>query len=81
MSLRNLDDGQDSFLDIIANLVGVLIILVVIVGAQATANFVSKQDAEPASVEQPSSAENNLAFEQRQAELKSELALHEMVAT
>ena len=28
--------GQDSFLDIVANLVGILIILVVVVGAQAT---------------------------------------------
>ena len=31
--INNLNDGQDSFLDIVANLVGILIILVVIVGA------------------------------------------------
>jgi len=36
MAIRELTTGQDSFLDIVANLVGVLIILVVIVGAQAT---------------------------------------------
>ena len=36
MAVREITTGQDSFLDIVANLVGVLIILVVIVGAQAT---------------------------------------------
>lgn len=36
MAIREITTGQDSFLDIVANLVGVLIILVVIVGAQAT---------------------------------------------
>jgi hypothetical protein len=81
MSLRNLDDGQDSFLDIIANLVGVLIILVVIVGAQATAKIVSKPHSKPTPEQQALAAEKELAFEQKQAELKSELALHEMVAT
>ena len=35
MAIREITTGQDSFLDIVANLVGVLIILVVIVGAQA----------------------------------------------
>ena len=34
--INNLDDGQDSFLDIVANLVGILIILVVVVGASAS---------------------------------------------
>ena len=34
--INNLNDGQDSFLDIVANLVGILIILVVIVGASAS---------------------------------------------
>jgi len=36
MSVKQITVGQDSFLDIVANLVGVLIILVVVVGAQAT---------------------------------------------
>lgn len=35
MTVRQITTGQDSFLDIVANLVGILIILVVIVGAQA----------------------------------------------
>jgi hypothetical protein len=35
MAIREITTGQDSFLDIVANLVGVLIILIVIVGAQA----------------------------------------------
>jgi hypothetical protein len=39
MSLGQITNGQDSFLDIVANLVGVLIILVVVVGAQATSSW------------------------------------------
>ena len=34
--INNLNDGQDAFLDIVANLVGILIILVVVVGASAS---------------------------------------------
>ncbi|MDO4424596.1 MAG: hypothetical protein Q4D17_02380, partial [Planctomycetia bacterium] len=33
-SPQNLENGQDSFLDVVSNIVGILIILVVIVGAQ-----------------------------------------------
>ena len=40
MSLKKITTGQDSFLDIVANLVGILIILVVVVGAQASASWV-----------------------------------------
>ena len=39
MSLKQITTGQDSFLDIVANLVGILIILVVVVGAQASASW------------------------------------------
>ena len=35
MSVKEITIGQDSFLDVIANLVGVLIILIVVIGAQA----------------------------------------------
>ena len=35
MSVKQITVGQDSFLDIVANLVGVLIILIVVIGAQA----------------------------------------------
>ena len=45
MAIREITTGQDSFLDIVANLVGVLIILVVIVGAQATSAW--NQEVEP----------------------------------
>ena len=47
MAIREITTGQDSFLDIVANLVGVLIILVVIVGAQATSawNEIEPDDA------------------------------------
>ena len=42
--MKNLDasPGQDSFLDIVANLVGILIILVVIIGAQAATVWKNK---------------------------------------
>ncbi len=40
MSMKQITTGQDSFLDIVANLVGILIILVVVVGAQASASWV-----------------------------------------
>ena len=39
MSDKQITTGQDSFLDIVANLVGILIILVVVVSAQATASW------------------------------------------
>jgi hypothetical protein len=47
--------GQDSFLDVVANLVGILIILVMIVAAQAKRGFVAREfPAEiPAAVEEP----------------------------
>ncbi len=80
MSLRNLDDGQDSFLDIIANLVGVLIILVVIVGAQATAKIVSKSESASEAAGQTQAAEDDLAFESQQAKMKSELSSFEFTA-
>ena len=45
--------GQDSFLDVVANLVGILIILVVIVGAQTKSAVVALtiQESEPATAE------------------------------
>ena len=39
MSVKQITTGQDSFLDIVANLVGVLIILVVVVGANASSSW------------------------------------------
>ena len=47
---QQLSDGQDSFLDIVANLVGILIILVVIVGAQAR-HQLQTNDSQQASAE------------------------------
>lgn len=46
MSLKQITTGQDSFLDIVANLVGILIILVVVVGAQASASWVHSSPRE-----------------------------------
>ena len=43
MSIKQITTGQDSFLDIVANLVGVLIILVVVVGAQAKTAWQPKE--------------------------------------
>ncbi len=42
MKPRDLNAGQDSFLDIVANLVGILVILVVLVGAQAQSSWTSQ---------------------------------------
>jgi chromosome segregation ATPase len=44
MSVKQITVGQDSFLDIVANLVGVLIILVVVIGAQATSAWQPETD-------------------------------------
>ena len=80
MSLINLDEGQDSFLDIIANLVGVLIILVVVVGAQATSSLVSSVEPEPA---EPLAAVplvtevDETAFEAQRAALQEKLSTAE----
>ncbi len=47
--------GQDSFLDVVANLVGILIILVMVVAAQAKTGFISTEPAAatPAVVNEP----------------------------
>ena len=57
--------GQDSFLDIVANLVGILIILVMIVGVRA-------QDAFRKSADEPESAERQLATEVAEAQETAE---------
>jgi hypothetical protein len=46
MSVKQITTGQDSFLDIVANLVGVLIILVVVIGAQASSAWSSAESTE-----------------------------------
>lgn len=47
MSSSNITTGQDAFLDIVANLVGILIILIVIVGANAGAAARRSVSADP----------------------------------
>jgi hypothetical protein len=61
MSFIDLDEGQDSFLDIVANLVGVLIILVVVVGAQATSSFIATRPEAAPAVPQVDQAEADRA--------------------
>ncbi|MFK7765771.1 MAG: hypothetical protein AB8B55_00920 [Mariniblastus sp.] len=46
MGIKEITTGQDSFLDIVANLVGILIILVVVVGAQASSSWVKTKPNE-----------------------------------
>lgn len=46
------EPGQDSFLDIVANLVGILIILIMVIGAQATDAMVDATDSSPSSDDQ-----------------------------
>ena len=87
MSFKNLNEGQDSFLDIIANLVGVLIILVVVVGAQATSSLVSQQSEQAAAIPEVAQTEevieepeSDLAFEQKSSQLRAELSKLESTA-
>ena len=61
MSIKRITTGQDSFLDIVANLVGILIILVVVVSAQA--GSAKKQQAQP-----------NADMEQQITQLQQELS-------
>ncbi len=61
MSVKQITTGQDSFLDIVANLVGVLIILVVVVSAQAGSAKMKKPKA-------------NAELEARISQLKQELS-------
>jgi hypothetical protein len=67
-----LEMGHDAFLDIVANLVGILIILVVILGAQSTAVIEEMQDQ----VEQEYEDDSRLASEEQ----ITELATHSMRA-
>ncbi len=64
MSRRKRDmvdpSGYDSFLDIVANLVGILIILIIVIGAQAT-------DAMTESAEQPDGEPTDVLTPQRAA--------------
>jgi cell division protein FtsB len=60
-----LEMGHDAFLDIVANLVGILIILVVILGAQSTAVIQEMQDQ----VEEENQNESTLASESQISEL------------
>jgi len=61
-STKNNPPGEDSFLDVVANLVGILIILVVIIGAQASSSWVQQ-------VKEDSS--KNLEIAQVEKELKT----------
>lgn len=75
---RQITTGQDSFLDIVANLVGVLIILVVVVGAHATSSLdvlpppetelEDKVAALEASIEQTSDIARKMSFDNDQLE-------------
>ncbi|MEX2170995.1 MAG: hypothetical protein WD851_16875 [Pirellulales bacterium] len=55
--------GQDSFLDVVANIVGILILLVMVVGARAALTPVSAKD-EPAKLAGPGAAELKAAVHQ-----------------
>ena len=64
----NITIGQDAFLDIVANLVGILIILVVLVGAHARSNAENPPEPDAAIAQQVSAAE--VAAEQASARMK-----------
>jgi len=75
------DPGQDSFLDIVANLVGIMIILVMVVGAQAkvawndTAEAEKKQEAlKKLTLEVRSIKDESLGLEHDNNRLRSKIA-------
>ncbi len=55
---QDLESGQDSFLDVVSNIVGILIILVVIVGAQVKSGLTSSKMREIRNVSASESREN-----------------------
>jgi hypothetical protein len=72
MSQNNISVGQDSFLDIIANLVGVLIILVVVVGAQAKSAWQTQtQKAQVETIDAPDIEAHAQLVEQLTQQIRS----------
>ncbi|QDU95465.1 hypothetical protein [Lignipirellula cremea] len=67
--------GQDSFLDIVANLVGILIILVMIVGARAKTVMIEAQEATPVEVDSGPNRELEIA---RTTARRIEANIHEL---
>lgn len=78
--------GEDSFLDIVANLVGILIILIVVVGAQATAvwknkepdpKLIAESEEVVAEIEQRTNHANNMLLENKElhSKIRSEQAI------
>lgn len=70
--------GQDSFLDVIANIVGILILLVMVVGVRAS-HHANVEDA-PQVAAGPSEAEIEEAFRRARATLQKNAELAEKVA-
>ncbi|QDU87767.1 hypothetical protein Pla175_11330 [Pirellulimonas nuda] len=66
--------GQDSFLDVIANIVGILILLVMVVGVRASHHAASDGPA-PAVAAGPTEAEIEAAFERARATLRENAQL------
>ena len=67
---EEIDDtqGYDSFLDIVANLVGILLILIIVIGAQAADAMISASSDEPEveeakEVALPKRTSHNLEFD------------------
>ncbi len=61
--------GQDSFLDVIANIVGILILLVMVVGVRAS-HHSAQDDGAPTVATGPTEAEIEAAFERARATLR-----------
>lgn len=77
--------GQDSFLDVVANLVGIFLILIIIVGSQAKSAVTAARSLTAANAEKPendtaSSSELEVRKKLAQAEAASRQALQEMGA-
>jgi len=71
--------GQDSFLDVVANVVGVLIILVMLVGLQASQTVLLQEEKAASVPAQPPVATSGADLEKLRQELAQ--AIHEAVAS
>lgn len=77
---QNLDSGQDSFLDVVSNIVGILIILVVVIGAQVEHGLthsrlqeLSRQTSPPQLPETPADQEEKKERTEEWEKLQREL--------
>ena len=71
---QSLEPGQDSFLDVVANLVGILIILIAVIGVQTKQAIIDQAPDEG----EPFVEDNDLAIEQRRVAAQKNLDSYQL---